>query len=1785
MSQPRRAWLVSSLLLAFVAFLPAAPAKAACPVKPLSLTISPSSSDTPLDGFVFKWSYDSRLPDPASFSVFLYEGKGVPFDSKAGQVNATPIPGSESSFAFPREQRPLSPATIYTWYVVATEPDTRLCTPSSATVAVSDAALFDTVNCNPPSNVSPANGATNVATSVTLQWSAIANATSYSVLVSSDGGNTYTSAATTTGTAANLTFDQGKTIFWKIRGQSSDGCPLRDSAATSFTTINCALGIPNQLEPADNSTSPVAVTFSWKATSGAVDYGLATSVDGGRSFSEERVGNVTSAKRTMPAGVKVIWFVQSYPGNGCPPLRSVDNFVVTIEEACPTAAPLLVYPKAGDEVASPVKFQWSTVSGATSYELFVAEKGSATFVSAGTTTGTALERSVSGAVQWYVDAIFPGVCKPTRSETGRFTVAEAACPTSGPGLVAPADGASVQSPVTFSWSPVAGTLKYVVFARDANNAFSIFDDIAATGSTSVSVDVGAGTWEWRVTAYPDRCDAVTSATRTVKVSASVCNITPPAPLLPKAGSTISTNVVSFEWGGIPEASEYTVEAAFGTAAFAPLGTTVEKSLVAKVPDGKVTWRVVATVPRCQPVVSAASSFIVEQVSCPTAAPDLLAPAEGATVTSPVKLQWTPVAGATGYRVWVSVDGGSPSNLGGTVADPALEASLPAAVIVWYVEAIADRCPSTFSAREKFVVSRSTSCPTDRPAPLAPRDGSTAVLSPVTFEWSGVAGASGYNLFASIDGAPPANLGFTTATRLVREIGGTKVAWYVVATFAGCDPASSVTSVFALAPTDACAILAPSRLSPVDNSSSASPVKFAWTSSGRDVVYRLWVTRDGERSVVLGETVDTSLERHLEPGSYAWYVEAFRKGCASVRSDSGRFAVLAKAGCPTESPLPLAPPNGTTGLSTEVRFAWASVSGAVAYELWITREEGVASLVAVTKDTAELVRLRPGRGKWFVKALFEGCEATRSQDFFFEVALPPECEQKPPYLLSPPIREPLPLANPITFEWTPVRGATLYHLFASIDDAEAIKLGETAATSMKLELPVGRIRWFVLAELPGCPVIASSSGVFFVKEAETCDVPAAPELRAVLEAKSGIDYRVAWTAVSNAASYEIQESPTADFKSSESSTSTKVSAIFNHVVTSPTRFHYRVRALGACTEQTGPYSQVVSVIVTPKEVDNAPAVDSVSPLEANGMITIPFRIGGANGKETQATSFTASTNQPWMSVSPSSGTIPPEGLTLMITADASVLGPGANTGTLKLDTAASLSARETEAGGSSSTPVSVSMVSPVTPTTKSGPTADSLIIPAVGHAAGNNSQWQSDVRVSNVSSQTMNYLLFFTPSGQPGTGAIKQASVTVAPGQTVALNDVVKSWFGVGAGGESATGTMEIRPQSNAISTSASSSLATGTSLAAASVASSRTYNLSTSGTFGQFIPAVSYSKFVAKGSTLSLQQVAQSSQYRTNLGVVEASGQPATVQFKVFSSSGQQLGEWTESLQAGEHRQYDRVLAQRGIELEGGRIEVEVVSDTGKITAYASTVDNQTGDPIFVPPVELDSVQQASKFVVPGVGDVDNGLASWRTDVRLFNAGTSTTTATLTYFPQGSSTPAGSKQVSIAPGAVLEVNDLLKSTFGISNSAGALHVTTQGESSLVPTARTYNKTATGTYGQFIPAVTAELGTSLGGRALQLPQVEQSARFRTNLGLTELSGKGATVQVAAIIPGSLAAPIKTYTLGANEFRQIGFILNDMGVSEAYNARLTVRVVGGDGSVSAYASVIDSSTQDPTYVPAQ
>jgi hypothetical protein len=690
----------------------------------------------------------------------------------------------------------------------------------------------------------------------------------------------------------------------------------------------------------------------------------------------------------------------------------------------------------------------------------------------------------------------------------------------------------------------------------------------------------------------------------------------------------------------------------------------------------------------------------------------------------------------------------------------------------------------------------------------------------------------------------------------------------------------------------------------------------------------------------------------------------------------------------------------------------------------------------------------------------------------------------------------------------------------------------------------------------------------------------PSLAAPPVAPSGSDYTVTWTAVSEAnATYEVQESTNADFTNPTTSTTSSLSKTFRHDQGTTATYYYRVRATSCGGSSLTTFSQSASTIVqAPLPPQSSKGADAIVPFGSTTPVRIPIHIDAA-----QDVAFTAATDKPYLTVTPSSGTIPAGGATVTVTANPSALPPGANTGTLNV----------TAAGGASlaKTPVSVSLVTPVTPGGKSLPPGNALIIPVVTHVNGAAGPFQSDVRLTNASAADIKYDLTFTPSGSDGTKVGRKTQLTVAPGQSIALNDIVKDFFGFGATGDpndSGFGSLEIRPANN------SSPL---------TYASSRTYANTLSGTFGQFIAAVPFNRFATNASSLvplpglptsgppilSLQQIAQSPKFRTNLGLVEGSGTPASGTIRVYDDLGNLLKSVGYSLQPGEHRQINQFLAVNGVPLlEDGRIEITIDSPTGAITAYASVLDQITTDPLAVMPVQASSVS-SSRYVLPGMADLNNGAANFHSDIRIFNGGTTSATVNLTYYPQGQPQAARTATpITIPAGQIKAVDNVLPTLFNASATGGSIVLTTSGNTSLVATGRTYSIGANnGTFGQFIPAVTPAEGIALGDRSLQILQLEQSRSFRSNVGLAELSGNPARVRLILTLPDSKVSPVLETDLAPNAFVQFNSLIASMlgPGTDTYNARVSVEVIGGTGRVTAYGSVIDGETQDPTYVPAQ
>jgi hypothetical protein len=282
---------------------------------------------------------------------------------------------------------------------------------------------------------------------------------------------------------------------------------------------------------------------------------------------------------------------------------------------------------------------------------------------------------------------------------------------------------------------------------------------------------------------------------------------------------------------------------------------------------------------------------------------------------------------------------------------------------------------------------------------------------------------------------------------------------------------------------------------------------------------------------------------------------------------------------------------------------------------------------------------------------------------------------------------------------------------------------------------------------------------------------------------------------------------------------------------------------------------------------------------------------------------------------------------------------------------------------------------------------------VAHADGNNSHWQSDVRVTHTYALPTRVQLIYTAAGSTTS---QQTTMLIPPGQTVALDDILARWFGADATA-GATGILEVRP----LDTAGSGRV----------VASSRLYNMTDKGSYGQFVPAIPFSRFASLTQPQSLIAVAQSSAFRTNFGLVN-DNVPSAVALTAFSGAGEKLFETTMNLGAGEQKQLGAIFAAHGIATDDARVELRVLTSGARVFSYASMVDNATGDPSFVMPSTATTA--ATRLTVPGIGDLAAADGRWQSDVRLYNGGDAEANVSLAFYRQGESQPADVRNITLA---------------------------------------------------------------------------------------------------------------------------------------------------------------------------
>jgi len=246
-------------------------------------------------------------------------------------------------------------------------------------------------------------------------------------------------------------------------------------------------------------------------------------------------------------------------------------------------------------------------------------------------------------------------------------------------------------------------------------------------------------------------------------------------------------------------------------------------------------------------------------------------------------------------------------------------------------------------------------------------------------------------------------------------------------------------------------------------------------------------------------------------------------------------------------------------------------------------------------------------------------------------------------------------------------------------------------------------------------------------------------------------------------------------------------------------------------------------------------------------------------------------------------------------------------------------------------------------------ATTLVIPASGTGPGSNgSQWQTELTLHNTSASAISATLIFHDT----TGAGGTATVDVAPRATVSVADVVASRFGR----SSATGAIEVTFDS---------------AFAQKLTVSSRTFNKSASGEFGQDIPAVDATSVPDAGSIVVLSGPSSATEAHFNFGVYAVSA--ATVQWELLRADGTIAASKEVSYAAGSQIQYGNGVETLFGKLPQDNDTVHAIVTNGRALAYGSVINNASGDPTYVPGV---LARADLRINFEGVDFGDNGKIS-----------------------------------------------------------------------------------------------------------------------------------------------------------------------------------------------------------------
>jgi hypothetical protein len=245
------------------------------------------------------------------------------------------------------------------------------------------------------------------------------------------------------------------------------------------------------------------------------------------------------------------------------------------------------------------------------------------------------------------------------------------------------------------------------------------------------------------------------------------------------------------------------------------------------------------------------------------------------------------------------------------------------------------------------------------------------------------------------------------------------------------------------------------------------------------------------------------------------------------------------------------------------------------------------------------------------------------------------------------------------------------------------------------------------------------------------------------------------------------------------------------------------------------------------------------------------------------------------------------------------------------------------------------------------------------------------------------------------------------------------------------------------------------------------------------------------------------------------------------------------------------------------------------VHAYGSVIDNGTDDPTTIP-MKLDPGFD-DQWVAAAAHATGEHDSQWRTDLCLLNRSGAPATAEVRY-RDDDGTATKTTMVVLETGTQRLLEDVV-AQLGV-DGGGSLQVFS--DRPVFVSSRTYNAVDEGTFGQFLDGRPHDRMANT-GQTVWLPQLQQNASFRTNIGLVNTGELEATVKVRLFDSAGAQLATRRRVLAPYERYQFQEPFSRIADRDDLDAAYASVTVETGERVIAYASVIDNATNDPTTIP--